>query len=234
MNTKQITRTNQAMLLGITVQHELKHQQTITNIIRKLQPTIHKFRYANKLLPTHVMKQQYYSLAYPHLIGAISIWGTNNPNSTRLQPLIKTQKKLVRLIKNLPPRTHTRPLMIELKILGITDLYTLRVCAEMHEYIYPRKTKNRPENHHDYVSTAQVHEYPTRHSKKLHYYIPNRREKPKRAMQHFTRQYTAIWNEIPEEIREMQSLGRFKKHLTNYLLENQERAEELSMRQGHH
>ena len=180
------------------------------------------------------MKEQYYSLAYPHLIGAISIWGTDNPNSTRLQPLIRTQKKLIRLIENKPPRTHTRPLMIKHGLLGMADLYTLRVCAEMHEHIYQRKPVNRPEHNHDYISTAQVHEYPTRHSKQLHYYIPNRRDNPKRAMQHYTRKYTAVWNAIPLEIRKLQTLASFKNNLTKHLLEKQKDAEQMYMQQGHH
>ncbi len=52
-----------------------------------------------------------------------SIWGTDDPNATRLQLLITTQNNLIRLIKNLPPRTHTRPLMAELKILSVPSLY---------------------------------------------------------------------------------------------------------------
>ena len=88
------------------------------------------------------MKQQYYSLAYPHLIGAITVWGTDKHNSTGLLPLIRMQKKLVRLIKNLPPRTHTKPLMQELRLLSIPNLYKLRVCTEMHEYTYQPTEKN--------------------------------------------------------------------------------------------
>ena len=234
INNTAITETNQAKLLGIIMQNTTKHQQTITNIVKKLQQVIHKFRYANKLLSTRTMKEQYYSLAYPHLIGAISVWGTDNPNSTRLQPLIRTQKKLIRLIKNVPPRTHARPLMIELELLDITDLYILRVCTEMHEYIYQRKPINRPEHNHNYISTAQMHEYPTRHSKQQHYYIPNRRENPKHTMQHFTRKYTKIWNTIPLETREIQTLTTFKRSLTNHLLEKQKITEKLYKQQGHH
>ena len=225
INNTAITRTSKAKLLGITVQSNLKHHQTITNIIKKLQQVIHKFRYANKFLSTRSMKEQYYSLAYPHLIGAISLWGTEKPNSTRLQPLIRTQKKIIRLVAKRPPRTHTKPLMIDLKILGITDLYILRVCAEMHEHIYQRTLANRPEHNHNYISTAQVHEYPTRHSMQQHYYIPNRKERPLCTMQHYTRKYTAIWNQIPLEIRKTQTLTTFKKLLTEYLLEKQEKAE---------
>jgi hypothetical protein len=215
---KQIQETDQAPLLGITVQNNLSHVRTITNIIRKLQPTIQKFRYANKLLPTRIMKQQYYSLVYPHLIGAISIWGTNKPNSTRLQPLIRTQKKILRILKNLPPRTHTKPILIELELLSIPDLYTLRVCTEMHSYIYPPKAVNRPEHNHHYTSTATVHKHRTRHSQQatLH---------PRHDMEHYTKRHTELWNALPSELRQTQELETFKKDLNNFLLTQQKNSD---------
>ena len=100
---------------------------------------MHSFRYANKLLSTKIMRELYYSHIYPHLILQISIWGTNNSNKTYIQPLIRTQKKILRLIKNLPPRSHTKPIMKELHILNIINLYTHRVCVEMHPFIHPKK-----------------------------------------------------------------------------------------------
>jgi len=47
----------------------------------------------------------------------------NKHNKEYIQPLIRTQKKVVRLIKNLSPQTHTKPIMKQLKILNITSLY---------------------------------------------------------------------------------------------------------------
>jgi len=92
VNGKEIQEHKHTRLLGYMMQDTLKHEQTVTNIIRKLQPVIQKLRYANKLLPTKNMKEQYYAQAYPHLIRDITIWGTNKPTSTYLQPLIRTQK----------------------------------------------------------------------------------------------------------------------------------------------
>jgi hypothetical protein len=222
INNEIIKETPQAPLLGITIENTTKHHHTITNIIKKLQPVIHKLRYASKLLPTHVLRQQYYSLAYPHLIGAISIWGTDKPNSTRLQPLIRTQKKLIRIITRSPPGTHTKPLMQKLKLLNIPNIYTFRVCAEMHAYIHPSNLVNRPENNHNYFSVAQIHDYPTRHAQQLHHYIPNYRENPKLNMEHYTKQYTEIWNKIPQQIREIRTIKEFKTALTGHLLEKQQ------------
>ena len=46
--------------------------------------------------------------------------------------------------------------MQELKILSIPNLYKLRVCSEMHEYIHHLEEKNRPEHDHNYVSKTAV------------------------------------------------------------------------------
>ena len=113
------------------------------------------------------MKQLYYTHVYPHLISNISIWGSQRNTKTYLQPLIKMQKKIIRLITNLPPKTHTAPLMKQLRILNLCNLYTLRVCVEMHPFIHPTKHVNRPEHNHDYISTTDIHDYKTRYSHNL-------------------------------------------------------------------
>jgi hypothetical protein len=214
INQTTINETKQAPLLGITVENTLKYHHTIANIIKKLQPIVQKFRYATKLLPTYIMKQQYYSLAYPHLIGAITVWGTDKHNSTGLLPLIRMQKKLVRLIKNLPPRTHTKPLMQELRLLSIPNLYKLRVCTEMHEYIYQPTEKNRPEHNHHYVRKTAVHDHATRHATQHHYHTTHN-------MEHYTRKFVDVWNTIPLQIRDKHQLHPFKQALKAYLLATQ-------------
>ena len=142
INGKTIEQNTDAKLLGIFIQNNLKYNKTISNIIKKLWPTIHSFKYANKLLPTENMKQLYYSQVYPHLLNAISVWGTDNNTRTYLKPLVTIQKRIIRLIANVPPRTHTKPIMTKLEILNIPNLYTLRVSVEMHPFAYPTRPRN--------------------------------------------------------------------------------------------
>ncbi len=169
------------------------------------------------------MRQLYYSHVYPHLIGAITIWGSANKNKAYLQPLIRTQKKIIRIVKNVRPNTHTQPIMKELSILNLTHLYVLRVCLEMHPFIYKQKQKNRPDHDHDYISTTEIHEYPTRHSKQQHFYIPNKpTTKTNHKMDLFTRCFTEIWNSLPLKLRGDQSYYRFKRNLKVHLLEKQD------------
>ena len=161
------------------------------------------FRYINKLLPTKTMKDLYYTHAYPHLIGAITIWGTDNDRKTYIQPLIRTQKRLIRLITNKPPKTHTAPIMSDLSILNLKNLYILRVCAEMHPFIHPRKQLNRPEHDHHYTLTAQIHRHTTRHSLQKRQYTAHTTE-------HYTKKYARVWNSIPLELREIKGKKAYK------------------------
>ena len=99
--------------------------------------------------------------------------GSNHSHKSYLQPLFKMQKKIVRLVANKPPQAHTSPLMQKLHILNIYNLYTLRVCAEMHPFIHPKKELNRPDHNHHYQLTSDIHNYPTRYSLDDHLFIPN-------------------------------------------------------------
>ena len=160
INRTMLAHNLHAKLLGIVIENTLKHYQTISNTVKKLQPITQALRYATKLLPQDNMIQLYYSHIYPHLIYSIAIWGSDDDTKTYLQPLTKMQKKIIRIIFNKKPRTHTKPLMNKHKILNITNLYTQRVCLEMHPFIHHTNRTNKPDHDHDYLWVAQIHDYP--------------------------------------------------------------------------
>ena len=187
---------------------------SLSQIVSKLQPIIQTFRYANKLLPTRIMKQFYYSHIYPHLLGAITIWGSADSKKTYMQPLIRSHKKIIRLVKNLPPRSHTRPIMTELGILNLSNLYTFRVCLDMHPFVYPSIHINRPEHCHKYTLASQIHKHATRFSTQQHHHIQH-------TTDHLTQSYSRIWNTIPNELRATASLTLFKAGLKRHLLHAQ-------------
>ena len=134
---------------------------------------------------------------------------------------------IIRLIKNLPLRTHTQPLMTELRILNIINLYTFRVATATHPFIHPPRQINRPEHNHNYLTAAHIHDYPTRHSQNRYLYIPNTPHRHTRAtptahtIDYTTERNTIVWNSIPSEIRQITNLTTFKAKLKTYLLEKQ-------------
>jgi len=206
------------------IQDNLKYHQHITTIIKKLQPLIQSFKYANKLLPTATMRQLYFIHIYPHLINAIAIWGTNNEKKLYIQPLIQIQKKIIRLMHNAPPRAHTKPMMKELNILNIINLYTLRTCIEIHPFIFPTKHHNRPTHNHLYIHASHIHEYPTRYSSN-HQYIPAHTHRsspqPSHHMDHCARQYATVWNSLPSDLQAEPDFKQFKRTLNLHLMKVQ-------------
>ena len=214
--TKKLAHTKTAKLLGMYVQNNLKYNETITAIIRKLQKVVNALRYAATLLPRDYMRNLYYTHVYPHLIGSISIWGTSQSNKEYMIPLIRTQKKIIRIVCKKPPRTPTAPLMQQLKILNLPNLYVLRVCAEMHPHVHPSKQDtNRPQNDHVYVAVTDIHGHETRYSKG-HIFSPNKNN-------HFTQRHIQEWNKLPPILRNTKSLPTFKKELKIHLLEEQKK-----------
>ena len=82
----------------------------------------------------------YYSLIYPFLIYAISIWGSSN--ATDLQTILVMQKNVVRLITfndDCPVEAgrliHSAPLFKELGILTIIDIFQLQTAKFVHDCI---------------------------------------------------------------------------------------------------
>lgn len=220
-----LEETASAKLLGVIITSDLKFHAHIRLLIRKLQPSIRSFRYANKLLPPQTMKQLYYTHVYPHLINAISIWGSPKRNAHYLQPLIRTHKKIIRLLVNAHPLAHTAPIMADLQLLNLNNLYTLRVNCEMHPFIHPKGPLNRPKHYHHYIPSSHIHEYPTRHAYQGKLFIPahvyarsGRRAHVATANQ---RRYSKVWSELPEDLRTIQSVNTFKCKLATYLLKKQ-------------
>jgi hypothetical protein len=226
-----IKQKSSAKLLGIMVQDDLKFHQTIINIVKKLQPTIQSMRYATRLLPHDKMVGIYYSLVFPHLIGGIPIWGTDDSKKTYIQPLIRTQKKIIRIIVNRPPGTHTGPIMTKFQILNMTNLYIHRVCVEMHPHVHHVRQLNRPEHNHNYIWTAQVHDYPTRHSRQGNHDIPNpnahrfsKTKEQTHEASHFAALHSKVWNKLPTKLKDTRSIDVFKKDLKKHLLSLQDPA----------
>jgi len=186
-------------------------------------------KHANKLLPTKTMTQLYYSQIFPHLIGEILIWGTAQHQAHYIQPLIRTQKRIIRLLLNLPPRAHTKPLMRKLQILNINNLYIHRTCMFMHPFMYPKPSCNRPKHNNHPTTAAQIHDYPTRFSRAKHCFIPNplshkysTTKTTTHQTSHLASQALQIWNTLPAALRAIPSRVVFGKDLKKLLLERQE------------
>ena len=102
---EKIEQVEYTKFLGVILDEKLtwrNHMQYIKGKIAKNMGIITK---ARKIVNKEKLLTVYYSFIYPYLNYSITAWGC--ANKTILDPLIKLQKKIIRLISNVPKLTHT-------------------------------------------------------------------------------------------------------------------------------
>ena len=72
------------------------------------------------------MKAVYHSLFHSKLQYCITSWG--GCSTSNLLPILRLQKRAIRLVCSQSYRTPTHPLFVETRILKLPDLYCLNVC----------------------------------------------------------------------------------------------------------
>ena len=131
------------------------------------------------------------------------IWSNTYP--THLDPLIKTQKRIIRLLTHSDYFAHTEPLFRQLKLLNIENIrkYSLAV------YFFKNQATILPalQAHHTYETRHRNRPRPARHHHTIY-------EKS------FIYQATVVWNELLDRAQPIiinsKSLDDFKRNLKQY------------------
>ena len=109
------------------------------------------------------MQGLYYTLIYSYLSHGNIVW--KNTYTTRLEPIRKLQKKIIRIITNSNFKEHTGPLFKELLISPLDDINNEAIALFMFRYF----NNNLPSSFNDFVClNKDVHQYNTRSSSNVH------------------------------------------------------------------
>ena len=142
----------------------------------------------------------------------ICVWG-NAPRS-HLDPLLKLQKRAVRIIYGAKYREHTSPLFQNLKIMNLYNIYIYNILLIMFKH------------HHGKLPTIfdsfftrnnEVHSYDTRQSNNLH--VP--KQKTVRSAQLIRSAGVALYNHFVTRLNFGVTFSTFKKNVKGYLLKNE-------------
>ena len=142
-------KTNEKYL-GLNIDADMKFNIHISAICCKLSKTVGILYRLRDSVPKDVLINLYYNLAYPYLLYGNAVWGNANP--VHLSPLVKIQKKLIRIITMSDYLAHTGPLFKKCKILKVSDLCSFVLA----QYMYKLKRG------HGRAFEAE-HSYNTRH-----------------------------------------------------------------------
>ena len=197
-----ITKANQHSLLGITIDDNMTFKPHISNLLLKLSRIVSLLYLIRNVMPSYVLKILYNAHVLPHFHYCTSIWCNTYP--THLLPLVRLQKKIVRIITNSDFLAHTQPLFIKTNILKLFDINKLQIGTYMYKHQYSHV-----------ITTLQAsHEYPTRTRSYLRTPLHNTT-----LFQH-SLSYSGpkVWNSIPQHIKSRPSLRSFKRQFKNHIL----------------
>ena len=116
----KITESSETKFLGVFIDSNLTWKYHITYISGKIAKGIGIITKARRLLDKESLITLYYSFIYPYLCYCNHVWG--NTFMSYLDKLYKLQKKIVRIIAGVRPRTHSEPLFKKYEILNIVEI----------------------------------------------------------------------------------------------------------------
>ena len=199
LNNIAISIVNEHRFLGIQIDQNLKFNNHIDHICKKVSKSIGILFKIRDYLPLKTLIMLYYSFIYPYLSYCIVAWGSSY--ATHLQPLFILQKKAIRTINKSCYLDHTSPLFYSNNILKLQDIYRFAVSTYMYE-------------HHSQLGLLSTHNYYTRNRNNL---IPPY-ERLSVTQQSIYYQGSKIWNDTPIHIRQLPTLSQFKYQLKAHLI----------------
>ena len=237
LNKKAIEQKTYVKYLGVLIDEHLNWKEQISQITKKISRSVGIICKLRHCMDVSLLRTIYYSLVYSHLNYGIQVWGS--ACKTDLDKILILQKKAVRAMTghrwyqtygNPGPLTPSDPLFKSLGILKIYDVYKLSVG----KFIYSSLSHLSPPLFWSWFSInnekatrsntiiSQINFFDvgtTKQTLTLH-------RKPYKKDTYGAKMIQVLgpvlWNEFPENVRDADSKGIFKKNLIKFLLGNYE------------
>ena len=163
MNGSNIQEVDNAKFLGIIIDNKLNWLEHIKCISRKIVKGTGIIIKSRKSFETETLFNLYNALIFPHISYCIHVWG--NTASVHLHRLYVRQKKIIRIIYGVRPRTHTEPLykaLHNLNIDQVSDYSTALFMYKLMNHMLPSMFENM------FIKTSDVHNYSTKQADMLY------------------------------------------------------------------
>jgi hypothetical protein len=188
-----ITKTNCVKFLGVFIDEKLKWNEHIKVIKQKVSRSFFAINRAKHVLNKKHLITLYYSLVYPYLTYGITLWGA--AYDIHLTKLVIMQKKIIRVIAGANYYAHTEPIFKHLRVLKLTDIYTMQVSKYVLNFLHlllPSPLSNL------FTASRTIHEHSTRHCTTMRLQtLPSRTAVTSQCIAKMGPQ---IWNRLPSEL----------------------------------
>ena len=131
---KDIVEVTSSKFLGVIIDNKLNWRDHVSFVCRKVARGLGVIIKARKVLQKGSLISLYYSFIYPYLIYCNQIWGS--ACKTQIEPLFILQKKALRIITGVHPRSPSEPLFRQLKFLKCENIFKYLVGRLMYRVFH--------------------------------------------------------------------------------------------------
>ena len=204
-----ISEVTKTKFLGVIIDNRLNWQHHINYISSKVAKGLGIIIKVRKVLDNKSLLSLYYAFIYPYLMYCNHVWG--NACSVYLNKLNVLQKKVVRIIAGVKPRTSTADLFHKLDIMKVNDLNIFLIAQVMyHVYTSEVVTVFR----HLFSTNRNIHTHETRQSD--HFNIPLYHKNIGKSSIRY--RGAVIWNNVLKIGIELNCSKKiFKQHLKSHI-----------------
>ena len=201
---KLLDETKKTKFLGVIIDKDLSWKNHISYVCGKIARGIGVIVKARRYLLKESLINLYYSFVYPYLIYCNHIWGSTC--ATYLNSLVVLQKRVIRIIAGIKPRSHTGNVFTELKLLKCVDINTYLIGRLMYRVYNGDYSLFQPM----FVKNKDIHDHNTRQID--HYHMPKFKSRLGKSSLRYSG--ALIWNNILKlGIADVNSEYTFAKHL---------------------
>ena len=203
MNGTAVERVNTFKYLGITIDANLKWNDQINNICRKMCNSLGIMRRIKPFVPQSSLVTIYNTMFLPHLDYGIILW--SNCGNTNLSRIQKLQNTAMRIILSAPFRTHINDMLKTLGFMDVRNRISYVTGCMMYKVINGM-TPSYLNQLFNYVNN--IHSLCTRKSKAGDLYTPKCNTNYGRNT--FQYKGCVLWNVISRNIRNANTFMSFQ------------------------
>ena len=211
INSQYVSKTEKIKFLGVVLDARLLWKAHVQYVSNKLAKGIGILCKAKKYLNRKTLVNMYYTFVYPYFTYCITVWGANTET---LRPLVKLQKRIIKIMTGAKRFDSVSRHFRELKILKLDEIYKYSILIFMFKYYKCMLPKVFGEF---YQLNETVHQYQTRQTNLLHVPLAKSCQKSSsiRCMG------VKIWNNNFIKVGNNTRISIFKRHVKELLLQGE-------------
>lgn len=205
-DNEEISRVNDVIYLGLRINNKLNWHSHIDHVRSKISSLIGALRRGVHVLPRSSLIKIYFAHIYTHIKFMLNIY-SNGPKY-KLNCIKVLQNKALKIIFKKSRLTETSTLYNE-------QFLPLETLIKFDQIILIYKLKNNQIRHNIYIiSNADIHRYNTRN-----HLVHQNFARTNSGLNSTIARATRTFNAIPERIKSINYINRFKKETRQYLCE---------------